>query len=158
LALIGLFILGFHEKELVQILSDTFSGCKEDFMGRDKKRVLLVDDDEDALMQTRMAVAQEYDVDLAYSGEEVLGKIKENNYDCIVMDVMMQTLSDGLDTAKIIKENPETNEIPIIMLTGVNQCFDYRSQIDDDFFPKDRWFSKPVDPNRLLQEIKRLAP
>jgi CheY-like chemotaxis protein len=127
-------------------------------MDCDKKRVLLVDDDEDALEQTRIAVAQEYDVDIAYSGEEVLDKLKKNHYDCVVMDVMMQTLSDGLDTAKLIKENPETNAIPIIMLTGVNQCFDYRSQIDGDFFPKDSWFSKPVDPDRLLQEIKKLAP
>ena len=126
-------------------------------MGNDKKRVLLVDDDEDALEQTRVAVAREYEVDLARSGEEVLVKIKENHYDCIVMDVMMQTLSDGLDTAKIIKENPATSTIPIIMLTGVNQFFDYRSQIDANFFPKDGWFSKPVDPTRLLQEIKKLV-
>jgi CheY-like chemotaxis protein len=126
-------------------------------MGNDKKRVLLVDDDEDALEQTRMAVAQEYDVDFARSGEEVLDKLKKNQYDCIVMDVMMQTLSDGLDTAKIIKENPATNAIPIIMLTGVNQSFDYRSQIDANFFPKDSWFSKPVNPDRLLQEIKKLV-
>ena len=126
-------------------------------MGSDKKRVLLVDDDQDALEQARMAVAREYDVDLANSGEEVLDKLKMNHYDCIVMDVMMQTLSDGLDTAKMIKENPATNTIPIIMVTGVNQRFDYRSQIDANFFPKDRWFSKPVDPNRLLQEIRKLV-
>jgi two-component system cell cycle response regulator len=130
----------------------------EDSMSGDKKRVLLVDDDADAMEQTRMAVAREYEVDLAYSGEEVLNKLKMEHYDCIVMDVMMQTLSDGLDTAKMIKENPSTSAIPIIMVTGVNQCFDYRSQIDADFFPKDRWFSKPVDLNRLLQEIKRLVP
>jgi CheY-like chemotaxis protein len=127
-------------------------------MDSDKKRVLLVDDDEDALEQTRMTVAREYNVDFACSGEEALEKLKQHHYACIVMDVMMQTLSDGLDTAKIIKENPATSTIPIIMVTGVNQCFDYRSQIDANFFPKDRWFSKPVDLSRLLQEIKKLAP
>jgi CheY-like chemotaxis protein len=105
-----------------------------------------------------MAAAREYEVDLANSGEEALNKLKINHYDCIVMDVMMKTLSDGLDTAKMIKEDPATNTIPIIMLTGVNQCFDYRSQIDANFFPKDRWFSKPVDLERLLQEIKKLVP
>jgi two-component system, OmpR family, alkaline phosphatase synthesis response regulator PhoP len=122
-----------------------------------KKTVLLVDDDEDMLAQLRIAIEREYIVEVAYSGEEALNKLTENHFSCIVMDVMMKTLSDGLDTAKIIKENPATKTIPIIMVTGVNQHFDYRSQIDGDFFPKDKWFSKPVDPNRLLEEINKLV-
>ncbi len=121
----------------------------------DKKTVLLVDDDEDMLEQTRIVVEQEYRVEFAHSGEEALEKLGKNHYDCIVMDVMMKTLSDGLDTAKKIKENPATQAIPIILLTGVNQHFDYRSQIDGDFFPKDSWFSKPVDPKRLMEEIRK---
>jgi CheY-like chemotaxis protein len=126
-------------------------------MGNDRKTVLLVDDDEDMLEQTRIVVEREYDVDCANSGEEALDKIAKNKYDCIVMDVMMKTLSDGLDTAKIIKEIDATKSIPIIMVTDVNKHFDYRTQIDAKYFPKDRWFNKPVDPKALLQEIKRLV-
>lgn len=126
-------------------------------MGNDRKMVLLVDDDEDILEQTSMIVAREYDVDCANSGEEALDKIAKNKYDCIVMDVMMKTLSDGLDTAKIIKENDATKTIPIIMVTGVNNHFDYRTQIDIKHFPKDKWLNKPVDPKTLLQEIQRLV-
>jgi CheY-like chemotaxis protein len=127
-------------------------------MGGDKKKaVLLVDDDDDMLEQLRVIVEREYCVELAHSGEEALEKLAQNRYDCIVMDVMMKTLSDGLDTAKKIKERPGTKTIPVIMLTGVNQHFDYRSQIDGDYFPKDRWFSKPVDPKRVLEEIRKLT-
>ncbi len=126
-------------------------------MGNEKKTVLLVDDDEDLLAQVSRIVGQEYDVDLASSGQEALGKLGKRKYDCIVMDVMMQTLSDGLDTAKKIKENNATKTIPIVMLTSVNEHYDYRTQIDESFFPNDKWLDKPVDPKVILQEIKKLV-
>lgn len=130
---------------------------KEVIMADVKKAVLLVDDDVDLIEQIRAVVAQEYNVDVAYSGEEALGKIGRFNYDCIVMDVMMQTLSDGLDTAKRLKTREETKGIPIVMLTGVNQHFDYRTQIDGGYFPNDRWLNKPVDARVLLKEIQKLV-
>jgi CheY-like chemotaxis protein len=133
------------------------SDRKENDMNIDKKTVLLVDDDEDLLEQVRMVVGREFHVDLARSGEEALAKLGKNRYDCIVMDVMMQGLSDGLDTAKKIKENSATKTIPVIMVTSVNEHFDYRTQIDESFFPNDKWLDKPVDPNILLQEIKKLV-
>jgi two-component system, OmpR family, phosphate regulon sensor histidine kinase PhoR len=126
-------------------------------MNNEMKTVLLVDDDEDLLEQTRAIVAREFNVELAHSGEEALEKLGKNRYDCIVMDVMMQSLSDGLDTAKKIKRNSATKTIPVIMVTSVNEHFDYRTQIDEDFFPNDNWLDKPVDPNVLLQEIKKLV-
>ncbi len=133
-----------------------FRSREEEDMDTEKKTVLLVDDDEDLIEQTRSVVAREFNVELASSGEEALAKIGEKSYDCIVMDVMMQSMSDGLDTAKIIRKNPATRAIPIIMLTGVKEHFDYRTQIDDSFYPNDYWFDKPVDPDLLLQEIKKL--
>jgi DNA-binding response OmpR family regulator len=70
---------------------------------------------------------------------------------------MMQSLSDGLDTAKKIKENSATKAVPVIMVTSVTEHFDYRTQIDESFFPNDKWLDKPVDPNVLLQEIRKLV-
>jgi len=125
-------------------------------MGNERKTVLLVDDDEDLIEQVSRVVAQEYNVDTANSGKEALGKVEKKKYDCIVMDVMMQTLSDGLDTAKKIKENTTTRAIPIVMLTSVNEHYDYRTQMDESFFPKDKWLDKPVSPSVLLQEINKL--
>ena len=126
-------------------------------MSNEKKTVLLVDDDEDFLEQARVIIAREFNVELAHSGDEALAKLGENRYDCIVMDVMMRSLSDGLETAKKIKENSATKMIPIIMVTSVNEHFDYRTQIDESFFPNDKWLDKPVDPTILLREIKRLV-
>ena len=125
-------------------------------MGNEKKPVLLVDDDGDLLEQVRTVAEREFNVDCANSGAEALGKLGKKNYDCIVMDVMMQNLSDGLDTAKKIKENPATKTIPVIMLTGVNEHFDYRTQIDESFYPNDVWLDNPVDPKMLMREIRKL--
>lgn len=122
-----------------------------------KKTILLVDDDVDLLEQVRMVVGKEYAVDCAYNGEEALKKVAAKKYDCIVMDVMMETLSDGLDTAKKIKENEATRAIPVIMLTSVNKYYDYRTQVDADYFPNDKWLDKPVDPKTLLAEIGKLV-
>jgi CheY-like chemotaxis protein len=130
---------------------------KESEMGNEKKTVLLVDDDEDLLEQARVVVAREFDVELARSGAEALAKLEKKRYDCIVMDVMMRSLSDGLETAKKIKENSATKLIPVIMVTSVNEHFDYRTQIDESFFPNDKWLDKPVDPIVLLREIKGLV-
>ena len=122
-----------------------------------RKTVLLVDDDVDLLEQVRMVVGKEYAVDCAYNGEEALKKVAAKKYDCIVMDVMMESLGDGLDTAKKIKENEATRSIPVIMLTSVNKYYDYRNQVDASYFPNDKWLDKPVDPKTLLAEIGKLV-
>jgi CheY-like chemotaxis protein len=131
--------------------------CKEEDMGNERKTVLLVDDDPDLLDQSRAIVEREFNVELANSGKEALDKLGKKNYDCIVLDVMMQNLSDGLDTAKKIKSNAATKTIPVIMLTSVNEHFDYRSQIDESFYPNDKWLDKPVKGEVLLQEIRKLV-
>jgi CheY-like chemotaxis protein len=125
-------------------------------MSDERKTVLLVDDDPDLLEQSCAIVAREFNVDLAHSGKEALEKLGKRTYDCIVMDVMMQNLSDGLDTAKHIKSSASTKTIPVIMLTSVNEHFDYRTQIDESFYPNDKWLDKPVNPDVLLQEIRKL--
>jgi CheY-like chemotaxis protein len=126
-------------------------------MAVERKSVLLVDDDEDLVERERAILAQAYNVDLAYSGAEALEKAGRKKYDCIILDVMMHTLSDGLDTAKRLKEDVATGMIPIIMLTSVNEHFDYRTQINASYFPNDRWLDKPVDPNVLLQKVEELV-
>jgi len=127
-------------------------------MTQERKSILLVDDDEDLLEQVRAVVEKEYTTDVASSGDEAIKKVAAKRYDVIVMDVMMQGLGDGLDAAKKLKEDSRTKDIPIIMLTSVHKHYDYRSQIDENFFPNDKWLDKPADPKVLMQEIKKLIP
>lgn len=121
-----------------------------------EQTILIVDDDQDLVEQHKLALEGEYTVDIAFSGEECKGKVAAKKPDLIVMDVMMNDLSDGLDTAKELKEDDATKDIPIIMVTSVNDIYNYRDQVDDDYFPKDKWLDKPVKGDVLLAEVKKL--
>jgi two-component system alkaline phosphatase synthesis response regulator PhoP len=120
------------------------------------KRVLLVDDDDDILSQLELVIGREYQVATALSGSECLAAVTAQKPDLIVLDVIMDNLGDGLETAKKLKESRETAAIPIIMLTSVNESYDFRTQVDAGYYPNDRWLDKPVKPDAVLREIKAL--
>lgn len=122
-----------------------------------KKMVLVVDDDADMRVQVKTILQPHYRVVTAESGKECLQSVARARPDCVVMDVMMDGLADGLEAAKKIKESPETREIPIILLTSVNESYDYRSQVDAGYFPHNCWMDKPVKAERLLKEIAALV-
>jgi CheY-like chemotaxis protein len=121
-----------------------------------EKRVLLVDDDDDILSQLEMVIGKEYRVSTAMSGSECLAAVKAQKPDIVVLDVIMDNMGDGLETAKTLKESPETADIPVIMLTSVNESYDFRAQVGDDYYPKNKWLDKPVKPEAVLKEIKAL--
>lgn len=118
-----------------------------------RKLVLVVDDDADLRKQMGAILEKQYGVTLAASGKECLQSVARERPDCIVMDVIMDDLTDGLETARKLKEDARTKDIPILMLTSVNQSYDYRSQVDANFFPHDCWMDKPVKAERLLREV-----
>jgi CheY-like chemotaxis protein len=120
------------------------------------KTVLVVDDDADLRQQMAAALGGRYEVVTAASGKECLQTVARKRPDCVVMDVMMDDLTDGLETAKKLKEDKATAAIPVILLTSVNKSYDYRSQADAGLFPHDKWLDKPVKAEKLLKEVAAL--
>lgn len=83
-----------------------------------KRRILVVDDS--ALVAEAVKAkleASNYDVSLAYSGEEALGRVKEERPDLMILDVYMPGI-DGFEVCRIIREDPDTNTLPIVMLSS----------------------------------------
>ena len=121
-----------------------------------KKKVLIVDDDPvfaealTAILQTR------YGIRTASNGKEALERVEEERPDLIILDVMMDYLSEGFDVARKLRTNQETASIPIIMLTGVDQMYNYRMEVDESWVPCDRYFEKPIAPDKLLAEVETL--
>jgi len=113
-------------------------------------RVLLVDDEEKFLeVLSQRLGTRGIDAETSTSGEEALVKIKNKNFDAIVLDVMMPGIG-GIETLKRIrKENPE---VQIIMLTGrgsVDKAVEAMKEGAIDFL------EKPADINTLLDKISK---
>jgi len=122
----------------------------------DPKTVLIVDDD-DVLVKTVTAVLQSrYTVRTAANGKEALKRVEEQRPDLIVLDVMMDYMSEGFDVARTLRTNPKTKSIPIIMLTGVDQEYNYRMEVDESWVPCDRYLEKSISPQGLLAEVDAL--
>ena len=103
------------------------------------KKILAVDDSKTFLEELAAQLRQEgYDIVLANSGEEAIELATIQKVDCILLDVLMPGLS-GQETCRRIKNSPDLRDIPLLMLTGVE---DRRTMIEainsgaDDYIPK----------------------
>ena len=119
-----------------------------------KTPVILVVDDN----QQNLELLQVYleDVDCrsipASDGPEALDIISKNPPDLILLDVMMPKMS-GFEVCRRIKSDPKTSDIPVIMVTALNEFGDIERAIDSG---TDDFLSKPVNKLELLTRIKTL--
>jgi CheY-like chemotaxis protein len=121
-----------------------------------RKKVLLVDDDEVFREAVTAVLETRYDIEAASNGTEGLQKVREAPPDLIVLDVMMDHLSEGFDVARALRTDPQTRSIPIIMLTGVDQVYNIRMETDPSWVPCDKYLEKPVSPEDLLKHVEEL--
>lgn len=120
------------------------------------EKVLLVDDEKEFVEVTQVLLeSNDFDVVTAHSAEEGKKKAVEEKPDVIILDVMMETRTAGFDAARWLREREETNTIPIIMLTAVNQEVPWRFESDEVWLPVDEFLDKPVSPEKLLAEVKK---
>jgi len=123
-------------------------------------KILIVDDDPDFTVVLKTVLEGEsYVVDTAPGRAEGMEKIKADKPDLLLLDVMMATWSDGFEMARDIRKNPEYKDMPIIMLTGVEQRtgIGFKSTAGDpEWLPVDGFLDKPVEPKVLLAEVRRL--
>ncbi len=116
-----------------------------------KERILAVDDEEDILELVRFNLAREgYQVMCASSGNECLNTTQRELPDLLVLDLMLPDI-DGLEITKIIKNDPRTKDIPIVMLTAKGEESDIVTGLElgaDDYIPK------PFSPRILVARIK----
>ena len=112
-----------------------------------QKTILVVDDDANIRELLRQSLQnQSYAVKEAINGLDAIHQIKIEKPDLIILDVMMPQIN-GFDTAAIIKNDPLTMDIPIIMLSIFeDKERGYRLGID-------RYMTKPIESNRLMNEI-----
>lgn len=120
-------------------------------MVQDESKKILVADDEPQMIELLRAYLEKsnFIVDEAANGLEVMEKIKETDYDCIVLDVMMPE-KDGLSTCLEIRK---ISEVPIIMLSARGDELDRVHGLE---LGADDYIVKPFSPRELVARINSL--
>ncbi|MHC4119433.1 MAG: response regulator [Planctomycetota bacterium] len=123
-------------------------------------KILIVDDDPDFVVVMKTVLeGEKYTVDTAPGKTEALEKLRAGKPDLLILDVMMNTWSDGFEMARDLRKNPDYKDIPIIMLTGVEQRtgIEFKSAAgDSEWLPVDAFLDKPVESKVLLAEVEKL--
>jgi DNA-binding response OmpR family regulator len=121
------------------------------------KKILIIDDDIDLVEALRITLEKTgYDVIDAQDGDKGFDKVKTDNPDLVILDVMMGSQDEGFHVAYNIRNDSEISDTPIIMLTAVGQetGFEFDKEKDQDFLPVNEFIEKPVDPDILIDKIR----
>jgi len=118
----------------------------------ERPKILLVEDDADMRAYLRAHLEPHYDVLEAARGDDGLQAVQQEMPDVIVADILMPGL-DGYALCRTVKSNPETDFIPLILLTTKA---DAQSKLEGLEGGADDYTSKPFDPTELLLRIRNL--
>jgi len=119
------------------------------------KRILVVDDEQDTLsVLGKGLTAEGYSIIKADNGGDALDLAKSERPDLIILDILMPGM-DGGEVARMLKEVPETKDIPIIFLTGM---FPKREEEEEGrVVAGNIMFDKPYDILKLITAIEKAS-
>ena len=117
------------------------------------RRILTCDDEKHIVRLIQVNLERQgYEVITAFNGAECLEKVEADRPDLIVLDVMMPEMT-GFEVLEALKKNPETESIPVIMLTARAQDADvlrgWQSGVEC-------YLTKPFNPMELIAFVKRI--
>jgi DNA-binding response OmpR family regulator len=117
------------------------------------RTVLVVDDDPVIVKLLQVNFEMEgYVVLTAGDGEQGLERARQEHPDIVILDVMMPKL-DGFEVARLLKADPSTRQIPVLLLSAKAQTSDIQAgqSLADDYI------TKPFDPLELLDRVASLV-
>jgi K+-sensing histidine kinase KdpD/CheY-like chemotaxis protein/ligand-binding sensor domain-containing protein len=138
-----------HLDDLVKQLKEQVAQSHINIIGKASK-ILIVDDDDSirSLLQQELGDAG-YSIEEARNGKEALAAVRRHRPDLIILDIMMPEMN-GFDVAAVLKNDPQTMDIPIIVLSIVqDKTRGFRIGVD-------RYLTKPIDTGLLFSEIGSL--
>jgi two-component system, OmpR family, alkaline phosphatase synthesis response regulator PhoP len=121
------------------------------------KKILMVDDDVDLVEAvTTLLESKGYEVISAYNGDDGVKMAREENPNLMLLDVMMTRKDEGFETSRLIVEDPQLKNIPIIMVTGITKEMNlpFKFEPDSTWLPVKAVLEKPVKPEVLLKTIE----
>jgi len=120
-------------------------------------KILIVDDDPDFTETTRIVLESAgHTVLNATSGDKGFARAREEKPDLIVLDVIMDSVLDGVSMSQSMYDDPEMRSTPIIMVTSIANT-DYAELFPtDDYIHIQAFLTKPVAPASLLKRVDKL--
>ncbi|MBU4294174.1 MAG: response regulator [Actinobacteria bacterium] len=127
------------------------------------KKIYIIDDDRDIVESISIVLnANGFEVSAQYNDENVIENVSQYNPDLIILDVMFpENSSAGFNIARDLKRNNKLTNIPIIMLSAVNERGIYMGlftdkDIDESWLPVSKFLDKPVQPKELILQVKSM--
>ena len=118
-----------------------------------KEKILVVDDDADAVRLTSYALELEgYETLTAENGASALEAVDRDPPSLVILDVMMPDMS-GIEVCQRLRSNPRTQHMPIIMLSAKGKAQDKVTGLKAG---ADDYVAKPTDPAELIARVERM--
>lgn len=115
------------------------------------KSILVIDDEADIVDLILYNLRKEgFSADSAADGEEALTKIRKGGYDLVILDLMLPGIQ-GIELCRILRKDPGTSAVPIIMLTARGEELDKILGLE---MGADDYITKPFSPRELIARVK----
>jgi chemosensory pili system protein ChpA (sensor histidine kinase/response regulator) len=125
---------------------------------RQGARILIVDDDPDfARITKRILETHGYDTLTVSSGTDALKVLyyaRGNRPDLVLLDIMMDYVTDGLDVRRIMQQNPDLRHIPVVMITSLTGVRGQSILPHREYAQATGWLAKPVRADQLVDVVK----
>lgn len=117
-----------------------------------KKTVLIVDDEDHVRSLLNRILSNSFNVIEALDGQQAVDIAQSEHPDAILMDIMMPKMNGDV-ACHIIKSDPATSDIPVIMLTALD--YDLNRKLSLDVMGANDYITKPFEPQALLGTINK---
>ena len=122
-------------------------------------KILVVDDDPDFVSATKIILEKDnHEVIAAASGDSGFQRARDDKPDLVILDVIMDTVLDGLSVSQRMHDYSALNNIPIIMVTSIANT-DYAELFPtDEYIHINAFLSKPISANELIRQVNKYLP
>ena len=124
-----------------------------------KKKILIVDDEPEQIEFAAMVMQENGYIPISASdGKEGMKKVHTEKPDLILLDILMPRKS-GLGMYRDLKQNEETRNIPVVIVTGVARGGDFQDRMirqDENLPPPDGYIEKPMNPDAVGKLVNDL--
>jgi len=154
------YICSADRTELVEAVEDAIGAPRPASTGHPPK-ILVVDDDPDFHAFVRAVLEPAgYSTLAAYTEQAGLDLARRERPDAILLDIIMMSTTDGFEFCHEVRRDPQVKHTPILGVSAIEERIALHASPDSDpdLFPVDGYLRKPVAPEQLFAELKRLIP